>query len=144
MKSIAQLRHFRAFPPGVPAIAGEENIRRLGPGKFEIGNVGVIGHPADMAVAQTGAGLAPGLPAVSRAEDAIPRPCQNHAFPGDNAGHLLPFQAAPDHAPVAVTVANQQAVIGSKINHRESPFPHYGFYYPPGEFSNPCSPRIDK
>ena len=45
---VAQRGHLRAVTPGAGAVARDEDAGRLGAGDFEIGDVRMVGQPADM------------------------------------------------------------------------------------------------
>ena len=92
---------------------GDEDTSRFGPGKLEIGNIGVKCHPADVPRCQSIAGFFPGLGFIIGAKDPIFRPGKDHALAGNNACDMLICQIARNFMPsVAVTLANDNSFFG--------------------------------
>src|SRR3989304_1162886 len=113
----AQTGNLAALVPGVAAIPRGEYGCRLSTGESQLENIRMIPQPADVRVAQARAGFAPLTPVIIAAEDALRCASQDDALTRNDARDSLAFQPAVDEAPLVLSFAYGEAVIGSKIDH---------------------------
>ena len=77
--------------------------------------VRMVRQPAHVLDSQASVDFVPGLPAIHRAKDTLPRARYNHTFAGNHTGHMLALEGVAGNEPFTPSVfGDPQTVVGRR------------------------------